>query len=216
MPSAPVVRRPSLSDQVTERVRAMVRAGELTEDSLYSVYQLADLLEVSRSPVREALLKLEAAGLVTFERNRGFRVVLPSARQIEEIFEIRLALEPAAAAAAARRPVAERDLVAQRFGVLEEAAVGLDEATFWEADQSVHDALLQLAGNREAAAVIRQLRQKTRMIGPGTTRQTRSLSDISAEHAPIVEAVVAGDAAAARSAMAEHLRNTGALLAAAL
>ena len=68
---------PSLADAVAQAVRDGVAAGELVPDVTYSVYQLAELLGVSRSPVREALLRLAEVGLVRFERNRGFRVLLP-------------------------------------------------------------------------------------------------------------------------------------------
>src|SRR6478672_598431 len=93
--------RLSLPDAVVDAVRAGITAGELVPDETYSVYQLADLLDVSRSPVREALVRLAEAGLVQINRNRGFRVVIPQARDIEEIIDIRLALEPAAARRAA-------------------------------------------------------------------------------------------------------------------
>ena len=99
---------PSLADAVVEAVRAGITAGELVPDETYSVYQLADLLDVSRSPVREALLRLAEAGLVQINRNRGFQVVLPRARDIEEIIEIRLALEPAAARRAAEHATDDR------------------------------------------------------------------------------------------------------------
>src|SRR6478609_11290341 len=94
---------PSLADAVVESIRAGITAGELVPGGTYSVYQLAEVLEVSRSPVREALVRLAEAGLVQIDRNRGFRVLTPQARDIEEIIDIRLALEPAAARRAAEQ-----------------------------------------------------------------------------------------------------------------
>ena len=99
---------PTLADAVAQAVRDGVAAGELVPEVTYSVYQLADLLQISRSPVREGLLRLAEAGLVEIRRNRGFRVLPPRAHDIEEIVEIRLALEPAAAGKAARLGTAEQ------------------------------------------------------------------------------------------------------------
>src|SRR5690349_6992656 len=76
---------PSLAEAVALAVREGIAAGELRPGTTYSVYQLADLLGVSRSPVREGMLRLAEAGLVEIRRNRGFRVLPPQAHDIEEI-----------------------------------------------------------------------------------------------------------------------------------
>src|SRR5262245_57785709 len=95
----------SLADQAVAAIRAAVRDGTLLPGQLYSAYQVAGYLGVSRSPVREALMRLAEAGMVTFERNRGFRIVVPGAADIAEVFQLRLLLEvPAARRAAARPP----------------------------------------------------------------------------------------------------------------
>ncbi|MEO9322939.1 GntR family transcriptional regulator [Nocardioides sp. C4-1] len=199
----------SLTDAVVEAVRDGVQARELVADEVYSVYQLAELLGVSRSPVREAMLRLAEAGLVEIVRNRGFRVVVPSSRDVEEIFEVRLALEPAAAARAARLgcPDAVTCLAA-----MDDAAARADEPALWAADRALHRALLVASGNRRAAAIVEQLRATTALLGPPSTATGRSLADICAEHRPIVEAVVAGDADAADAAMRDHLEHTCFLL----
>ncbi|MGW0710174.1 GntR family transcriptional regulator [Streptomyces sp. NPDC002643] len=206
--------RRTLTDEVMEKVQQMVRRGELRAGELYSVYQLAEALGISRSPVRDGLLKLEAAGLVAFERNRGFRVTVPSARQIVEIFAIRIALEPPAAArVAARRDPAVTARLRQTMTAMEKAAAASDEASFWVHDQAFHDTILTAAGNSQAAAVVRDLRDRTRLIGPGTTTAARSLPAVAAEHRPVLVAIAAGDGETARDDMRAHLEATGRLLA---
>jgi DNA-binding GntR family transcriptional regulator len=203
---------PSLADAVVEAVRSGIAAGELVPDDTYSVYQLADLLGVSRSPVRDALLRLAEAGLVRIDRNRGFQVLKPEAHDIEEIIDIRLALEPAAA-----RRAAEQASEAERAGLLDafEAmgeATG-DEQRFWVADHALHDRLMRAGGNLRAAAIIERLRATTALLGPPTTTAGRTLPEIRAEHEPIVTAVLRRSGAEAERAMREHLEHTGALLA---
>lgn len=203
----------SLTEAVVAAVRDGVQARELVPGETYSVYQLADLLGVSRSPVREALLKLAAAGLVEIARNRGFRVVLPRAHDLEEIFEIRLALEPAAVRRVAQRAEpGEREAIAVHLSTMRGAATRADPTAFWPADHALHDAILHTAGNARAAAIVADLRATTALLGPPTTSTGRTLVQIHDEHAPIVAAVLDHDADAAEAAMRRHLETTRRLL----
>ncbi|MEO7785227.1 MAG: GntR family transcriptional regulator [Terracoccus sp.] len=205
----------SLADAVVEAVRAGAATGALLPQQTYSVYQLAEMLGVSRSPVREALLRLAEAGLVRIERNRGFRVLTPETHDLDEIIDIRLALEPTAARRAADLATdEEHEAIRQAFDALDAATV--DEARFWPADQALHDCLMRAAGNQRAAAIVERLRNTTALLGPPTTTAGRTLAEICAEHAPIVEAVLARRGDDAERAMRHHLEHTGRLLASAL
>ncbi|GGJ40475.1 transcriptional regulator [Paenarthrobacter histidinolovorans] len=180
---------------------------------LYSVYKLAEDLGISRSPVREALLRLAETGMVKIERNRGFRVVLPSPRDIAEIFSIRLALEvPAARRAANHSEPAPRSKVRQQYKSLELAAESQDIAAFEQHDQQLHALLIAGQGGHRTVRLVNSLRDSTRMLGVSTMGQERTLEEISLEHLPIVEAFEAGDGEAAAASMKEHLTATGRLL----
>ncbi len=204
---------PSLADAVAQAVRDGIAAGELVPEQTYSVYQLADLLGISRSPVREGMLRLAEAGLVEIRRNRGFRVLPPRAHDIEEIVEIRLALEsPAARKAALHGTDEQHAAIRSALDTMAAAAGRGDEASFWPADRTLHDLLLLAAGNGRAAAIVAQLRTTTALLGPPTTAGGRTLTEIHAEHEPVVAAVLARDGAAAEAAMRRHLEATGSLL----
>ena len=204
---------PSLADAVAQAVRDGIAAGALVPDKTYSVYQLADLLGVSRSPVREGMLRLAEAGLVEIRRNRGFRVLRPRAHDVEEIIEIRLALEPPAARKAAIRGTDEQHTVIRStLDMMAAAVADDDENSFWPADRALHDQLLRASGNGRAAAIVAQLRSTTALLGPPTTASGRTLGEIYAEHEPVVAAVLARDGAAAEAAMRAHLEATGDLL----
>jgi DNA-binding GntR family transcriptional regulator len=204
---------PSLADAVAQSVRDGVAAGELVPEKTYSVYQLADLLGVSRSPVREGLLRLAEAGLVEIRRNRGFRVLPPRAHDIEEIIGIRLALEPPAARLAAEQATDEQhDTIRSALDAMAAAAVRGDDASFWPADRALHDLLLRASGKSRTAAIVEQLRTTTALLGPPTTASGRTLAEIHTEHEPVVAAVLARDGAAAESAMRTHLEATRNLL----
>jgi DNA-binding GntR family transcriptional regulator len=203
----------SLADAVARSVRDGVAAGELVPEQTYSVYQLADLLGVSRSPVREGLLRLAEAGLVEIIRNRGFRVLPPRAHDIDEIIGIRLALEPPAARLAAEQATdAQHGTIRAALDAMAAAAGRGDNASFWPADRALHDLLLRASGKTRTAAIVDQLRTATALLGPPTTASGRTLAEIHAEHEPVVTAVLARDGAAAESAMRAHLEATRHLL----
>lgn len=204
----------SLAEQVISEVRRAVHTGAMVPGRLYSVYQIAEQLKVSRSPVREALLRLAEAGLVQVERNRGFRVVLPHPREIVEIFGVRLALELPAVRRAALTGSAE--LGASLRATMEEMAAAVaaaDETLFFHLDQALHDHLLVAAGNGRARAIVGGLRDTMRILGTSTDDHSRTLLQVHEEHEPIAAAVAAGDAEGAVRAMRAHLTNTGLILA---
>lgn len=205
--------RATLTQQVEDHVRRWMADGTLERGRLYSVQQLSDRLQVSRSPVREALLGLSEAGLVQIVRNRGFRVVIPSGRDVAQIFALRLALEPAAAAVAARpggrSTAAGLGDCLDRMG---DAALHDDEVLFSGIDREFHAQIMGAAGNERASQIVGALREATRSLGATTVKRSRSLSAIAAEHRPLVLAIGSGDPDAAYAAMRIHLLNTGRLL----
>jgi DNA-binding GntR family transcriptional regulator len=204
---------PSLTEQVIRSVREAIHSGELRPGELYSVYRLAAQLNVSRTPVREAMLRLAETGMVRFERSRGFRVLRSDPKEIAEVFQLRLLLEvPAARIAARRADPALIEAMRAELGAMREAAGEHDEPRFMRHDRAFHDLLLAAGTNRRLAGIVGGLRDATMTLGASTVDRSRSLSDIAAEHEPILAALEAGDADAAAEAMRAHVAHTGELL----
>lgn len=202
-----------MTDVVLEHLADGIAQGTYEPGVLYSAYQVADRLGISRSPVREALLRLQERGAVQFERNRGFRVKRPHSRDINEIFEIRLAFEvPAAASAAGGLPDAIRKRLDEHIEGLRAAAKAGDEAALVVHDRAVHDDILDAAGNQRTREFVGRLREETHLLGGNTMIGNRDLEEICQEHIPIVTAIVDGDAAAAQTIMRDHLNHTHQLL----
>lgn len=204
-------RRPTLADEVADAVRSGIHAGDFRPGELYSVQVVADALGVSRSPAREGLLRLSEAGLIRFERNRGFVLLVPETRDIAEIFAARLALEAPAAARAARRSERAPDIRAVFDDTVRAARVG-DPEGFRHADRRLHDVILDVAGNTRVAELVAGLRASTMLIQQPTWTRSRALEEVATEHEPIVDAITTGDAAAAAAAMGAHLESTALLL----
>src|SRR3712207_3589560 len=160
------LRPQSLREQAQDVIRASIIAGELEPGEIYSATTLAQRLGVSATPVREALLDLASAGLTAPVRNRGFRILAPEERDLDEISELRLMLEAPAMRVVADS-AADADLAALEAVVreIETTAEAGDLAGFLLADREFHLGLLELTGNRRLVRLVGQLRDQTRLVG---------------------------------------------------
>lgn len=203
----------TMNAQVHEALRRAVVSGELLPGSLHSVQALATQLGVSRTPVREALIKLAQHGMVKFERNRGVRILQTSVHDLEEIFALRLLLEvPATRRACTLLDAAGHKELRRLYRAMERAAAADDEYVLWEHDRRFHRALLEASGNTRLAAYVDGLRDTVLRRGVSTAGSSRSLDDIVAEHLAVLERIEAGDADGAAEAMRDHVRHTAELL----
>lgn len=207
----PPIERRSVVTQVRDRLRGDITSGRLTTGTLYSVNVIATELGVSRTPVREALLQLSELGLIEVHRNRGFTVASVSQAELFEIFQLRLAIETAAARRAAHR--GETGTMAEHMTAMETAAQAEDRRAFMEADRAFHDALLELATNKRARDAVSVARDAIFSRGVSASGKERTWSDLVAEHQELLEAVTQADPARAAVAMSRHLVNTADALA---
>ncbi|MCL3819684.1 GntR family transcriptional regulator [Aeromicrobium wangtongii] len=205
--------RTTTTDRVFASLRESIVTGEFPAGSLHSIYRLADLLGVSRTPVREAVLRLADIGLVTIERNRGVRIRGVTVADVKAVFELRLMIEvPATAHAAAH---ADEQLVSAIEAELEHMrryALADDEQQFTAHDRQLHHAIGAALGNARLQAEVATLRDSIQARGATTIRRSRSMVELAAEHAPIVEAIGTHDPVAAAVHMEQHLVHTATLL----
>lgn len=204
----------SATDRVFRSLREDIVAGRLPAGSHYSIYRLADDLGVSRTPVREAVLRLADLGLVTIERNRGIQIRGVTVDDVRAVFELRVLLEtPAAAHAAAHADAALTADLRRLLGQMREAAASDDIDRFATLDRALHARLGAVLGNAHWEEQMHRLRDAIVARGVSTIGRSRPMRAIADEHEPIVAAVEAGDAAAAAVAMTDHLVHTARLLA---
>jgi DNA-binding GntR family transcriptional regulator len=205
--------RSTLAGRALDALRAAIVDGRLQAGERYSVAGLAERLEVSRTPVREALLVLERQGVVRFERNRGVRVLETTAHDLEEVFALRLLLEvPATRRACGLLEAPDLAALDRELAAMRRLAAEGDEGAFMAHDKRFHEIILRGSGNRRLAAIVSQLRDFVRFRGASTVGRSRDLQAILAEHVVIRDALEARDAPGAASAMRAHLLNTGRLL----
>lgn len=201
----------SLGQKVYESLRDAIIHGELVPGSLHSVQSLAASLDTSRTPVREALLKLADQGMVKFERNRGTRILQTSIHDLEEMFSIRLLLEIPAAYRAAQQATASdlremhRALDSMRRLSEQESA---SPKKHLEPDARFHRAIIIAAGNKRMAAIVDNIFNLQMIRGVSNWGISRSAAEICLDHEGILRHIENRDAAAAARAMRDHITVT--------
>lgn len=209
----PIDARPTRTREVFDILRTSIIQGELASGSLHSVAELAESLQVSRTPVREALIDLAGRGMVRFERNRGVRILQMSAEDLEEIISIRVLLEVPTVREAVEQMTPEALNELESFvRAMEKAATKHDEATVGALDRAFHHALLLQAGNRRLADYVDRLRDMIRSRGITTAGESRTLQQIAQEHRDLLDLVRVRDVGGVSVAMQAHIAHTRELL----
>ncbi|MBO2463525.1 GntR family transcriptional regulator [Actinomadura violacea] len=198
--------RDSLRAQVTAALRSALLSGKLQPGVVYSAPALAEEFGVSPTPVREAMIDLVRDGLFEAVRNRGFRVVALSARDLAELTEIREMVEvPAVTRLAGALPPDAVDRLRALAGEAADRAGDGDVGGYLDADRRFHTELLERTGNRTLVRTVLDLRSRSRMYGLATVSPGTELVAAAAEHGELLDALVAGDAARAEEIMLRHL-----------
>ena len=182
---------------------------------LVSEGDIATGVGVSRTPVREALLRLEVEGLVRLYPKRGALVVPVSQGEIDDVIETRRLVEAHTACTAAAAEPETREALAYRLAELLDcmrAEVDGDRQAFVLADREFHREIIAAGGNQILAGLYDSLRDRQlRMMEEGVRTVARMRRNID-EHAAILAAVRAGDSGSARRAVQAHLDSAADLL----
>ena len=205
----------SLQQQIHDRLLGRILRGELEPGERISPPEIAAALGVSITPVRDAVNQMAAEGLVTVTPRRGTIVSPVSVRDIEELYEIRLMIEPPAAELAADRAnpaeIARMQDLAEQLESDPPAAGGEidDLETYLQeiaTDAELHAAVVRAARNLRLNALYDGLRTHVLIARAVFPRLYRGQPHRRGEHQRIVDAIAARQGGAARDAMAAHLR----------
>ncbi|HOQ09922.1 MAG TPA: GntR family transcriptional regulator [Syntrophomonadaceae bacterium] len=197
-----------LRELVLDAIREAIINGTLKPRERLMEIQLAEELGVSRTPVREALRKLELEGFIVMVPRKGAYVADISFKDIADVFEIRAALEALAAGLAAER-ITDEELEEMERLVAEkaEAIANQDMEKLIKVDTMFHEAIYKASRNQRLTSIISNLREQiqryrtTSLAYPG--RMQRSLE----EHRSIVEAIQSRDSQIAQQVAREHIEN---------
>ncbi len=196
------------------RLREDIRSNRLPPGFQAPEPEIAMRLGMSRTPVREALIRLEADGLVELVPRRGARVLPIRADDMREIYDILTSLEPdAAAAVAARNPTPEQLAPVEVAMADMEHALAAEDLDRWaDADDRFHLSLLDLHGNRRLRGFIHALYDQAHRARIVTLRMRGTPVRSTEEHRQILAHLRAGDAEATRRVFRAHRRRASAEL----
>jgi DNA-binding GntR family transcriptional regulator len=206
LPHAP--RRNALTDEVYESLKTLIMDHVIAPGERLNIDSLTRELGTSATPVREALARLESDGLATRQAMRGYSVApVLTPDQIAELYELRLLIEPwAAARAAGRHDEAGIAGLVEELDSLSDAPTGSGHEAyraFIAHDERLHKAILELAGNQTILQAFARTHAHLHLYRVGYGQDLGQQAED--EHAGLVRAIADGDVAAAEAAMREHL-----------
>lgn len=185
----------SRASDVYAELKKGIRLGDLPSGYQAPEPEFAQKYGVSRSTIREALVRLEGEGLIELIPRRGARILPLRVEDLEEIYQILSFIEPNIA-----RVIAGRTLSAQELAPLEDAVVGMEAAleakdlTAWaQADDQFHLILLDLLGNDRLRRFLSQLHDQAHRARIVTLRMRKLPARSTREQREVLEAIKAGD-----------------------
>lgn len=199
----------SMQERVIAEMRRRIISGEIGVGVNLSELALAEDFGVSRTPVREALKRLQTEGLVEIRPRVGTFVTTPSRREITELFEMKELLEGAAARLLAQRGrVPELDLLEENLDRADDAVARDDRARYAQLVEEFHDLLIRGSDNTKLEAHYRTLMNQlaySRLVSTSLAQPGRPLQS-DREHHRVLDLVIAKDGDSAERVMREHVR----------
>jgi len=197
-------------NEAYERIKSEILENRLPPGFQAPEPEIALQLGMSRTPVREALIRLEAEGLVELIPRRGVRVIPISPEDMREIYEILTALEPEAAAAVAHSALTPEQLARLEMATSNmESAIDANDLDAWAgADDRFHRDLLDLHGNRRLREFVNKLYDQAHRARMLTLRLREVPKRSTIEHREILRCMVSGDVEKTRSIFRAHRHRT--------
>jgi DNA-binding GntR family transcriptional regulator len=184
-----------------------IRAGHYAPGDRLREVEIAERLSLSRTPIREALRRLEGDGIVEHRARIGAVIRQLSHAEIVELYEMRLVLERSAAELAAKHALAAEIDALERLNAQIAGSLS-DTARAMALNQQFHHSLYQAGRNRFLLEAARSLTSALLLLGPTTLADQERITLVCQQHQAITDAIRAGDGAAAGAAAEAHLQTS--------
>ncbi len=207
-------RRFSQTRRAYDEIKRRILENELPPGTQALEQEIAILLGMSRTPVREALIRLAQEGMVEVRPRHGMRVLPLSLDDLREIYDIITGLEATAAESIARRGATPAELAALERALADmERALALDDRAAWAAgDAQFHRLLIEFSRNRRLQAMVETIRDQSHRARMTTLKLRPKPLTSNDEHSEVVEAIRRRDPEAAHRLHREHRKRAGQLL----
>jgi DNA-binding GntR family transcriptional regulator len=202
----PLQQPQSLKDKAYEALHKAILAGDLQQGTIYREKDLAEMLSISRTPVREALLELSTKDLVTFLPRKGIKINSFQAKDWNEIFEFRKALEMAIVEKVTA--TASRQDIQQMQGLIrsqQECMRSLDSLRFLDFDRQLHMLLCKLTHNSRIISSYAQILDLIQLMGTYALTAKGRMQQVLQEHQAVVDSLTQGEVHLAQKHMVQHI-----------
>ncbi|MCR5789689.1 MAG: GntR family transcriptional regulator [Lachnospiraceae bacterium] len=197
-----------LRDIVSNTLREGILTGELKPGERLMEIHLAKKLDVSRTPIREAIRMLELEGLVTMVPRKGAEVARISEDDIRDVLEVRKVLDSLAAKLACERITEEeKDALKAAEKEFEDSILTKDARVIAKADVKFHDQILEASKNKRLIQMVGNLADRIYRYRFEYIKDDSSHEQLVREHQAIMRAIFAGDAEQAQEMISAHIDN---------
>lgn len=206
----PIQRSKSLHEQTYQVLRASIISGELAPGERLVETHLAQRLQVSRTPIREAIRQLQKDGLVNADEAGALQVASISAADAGQLYDCRMALEQLAVAEACAQVTSAQlkrleAYVLQAENLMTQSPQALEVMELLDIDYGFHRLIGEISGNRWLLTLLDQVFDKMMLLRVQTTRHNPNVLEIRIEHRQIYEAIARQQTEAAVEAIQAHL-----------
>ncbi|MGN0329223.1 MAG: GntR family transcriptional regulator [Lachnospira sp.] len=197
-----------LRDVVFNTLRQAILRGEMEPGERLMEIQLASKLGVSRTPIREAIRKLELEGLVVMIPRKGAEVAHITEKDMKDVLEVRSTLEELAVALACKNVTKERiDDLKTANRVFEASIVSKDVVDIVDADVSFHDIIYSMTNNQRLIQIINNLREQMYRYRLEYVKDARTHSILISEHNDIIRQLADCNVDEAKIVVRQHINN---------
>lgn len=209
----PISRTKSLKEKAYDILKKLILTGRLEQGKLHNEKRLAEVLGVSRTPVREALLELSREGMVSFVPSKGVKVLKITPKQVQEVFELRRIIEGYIIKSVSKQLTPADLKRIEKILSKQDRSLSKDEdLAFIEMDKEFHLFMASKMGNQQIETILQNLRDQIHLMGIRAIKdQTRS-QQVLKEHQKIFSALKKKDAKRAHDELMRHLNNTEKIL----
>lgn len=209
-PVARASRAECLSDRIYRQLKEAIFDFDLLPGDRVTENELAELTHASRTPVREALARLQREGFVKVAFRSGWQICPFDFEQFEQLYDVRIALELAAVARLCTSPVSLADL--HETWLVAPSLRLNDGARLCELDERFHQRLVEASGNNEMATIHRQVCERLRIVRRLDFTQAARIEATYHEHGCILQSIDAGQCEAAQRLLRQHIEQSKAVV----
>jgi DNA-binding GntR family transcriptional regulator len=208
-PMIAIQRSQSLRQQVYQALRQIILRGDLASGERIIETKLAEQLQVSRTPIREAIGQLQREKLIVSNPKGGLRVATLSIEDAIQLYDCRIALEQLSAAGACQLVTPQQLKQLEKYVLLAESAKSqINQANSWqllEIDYQFHHLIAESSGNQWLLTLLEQVFDKMALLRVQTTKHNPQVLEIRLEHRQIFEAIASRDSELAQKTIQDHL-----------